>query len=517
MSEIHVLIVEDKPEWQQLLERNFVRLGRHVRVHIASTQKIAEEIIRTQYFHLATIDLNLPDKEPDVNVHGFRVIEFMNSLKARPACAFLILTNQVTPDYMHRAFLDLGVEDFMDKDTFNLDKFMVTACKALYRTQMRRLEAVRARRNRLTFSFRQDALVSVQLRGPDRYRETYLSENNSIHPRDVVDRTERQSRSLKPPLRGAAQRDWYAEASSIGKATYQLLSANQAFATAIALGKELATDEHDLALHFNSPDSLLSVPFELLNDGQEELALRHPLHRQLYRENEAWSRKIDPFHLLLDHLRDTGDPLRILLIASNIDGHIPAVDEEIGEIETLLVERTRTLGFTPNPEIEVCPSREATFDRVKALLDLKQFHIVHYAGHGRSSDSNKGQSGIYLRNGNDSSLIPLAVLQDLFRNSQTHFVFLNCCLGARMADQPEPGNLSGIVDSVIRADVPSVLGYRWVVTDEAAKFFACAFYDALFDTLSIEDSVLRARNEADQKFGRDNETWASPVLVLQNP
>jgi CHAT domain len=70
---------------------------------------------------------------------------------------------------------------------------------------------------------------------------------------------------------------------------------------------------------------------------------------------------------------------------------------------------------------------------------------------------------------------------------------------------------------IAQADVPAIVGYRWVVSDVGAKELACTFYESLFSCLSIEDALFEARSVTASRYGRDDETWASPVLVVQTP
>ena len=74
------------------------------------------------------------------------------------------------------------------------------------------------------------------------------------------------------------------------------------------------------------------------------------------------------------------------------------------------------------------------------------------------------------------------------------------------------------MDSIVQADVPIVVGYRWVVSDDGARDLAGHFYSRLFCTWSAEDALFYARSAVSREssLGRDDETWASPVLVVQS-
>jgi CHAT domain-containing protein len=96
-------------------------------------------------------------------------------------------------------------------------------------------------------------------------------------------------------------------------------------------------------------------------------------------------------------------------------------------------------------------------------------------------------------------------------------VFLNCCLGARNASHLGRGDFYGMLEAVARAGIPTVLGYRWTVLDASAKRLAEAFYDSLWQTFSPGEALLEARIQATLGLkGLDDESWAAPVMVVQN-
>jgi len=106
------------------------------------------------------------------------------------------------------------------------------------------------------------------------------------------------------------------------------------------------------------------------------------------------------------------------------------------------------------------------------------------------------------------------------QDTALQLVFLSCCLGARTADSSQVGlgDFYGVLGAIVRADVPTVLGYRWTVADAPAKHLAQVFYETLWRTFSPGEALLQARRSvAMGAHGRDDETWASPVLVVQNP
>ena len=68
--------------------------------------------------------------------------------------------------------------------------------------------------------------------------------------------------------------------------------------------------------------------------------------------------------------------------------------------------------------------------------------------------------------------------------------------------------------------MPAARGYRWPVVGRSAKTFASHFYDGLTQyPSSLEHATWWARKqifETSPEGGWD-ETWFSPMLVIQNP
>ena len=98
------------------------------------------------------------------------------------------------------------------------------------------------------------------------------------------------------------------------------------------------------------------------------------------------------------------------------------------------------------------------------------------------------------------------------------FCYLSCCVGAMVSSvqRLRDDDYLGVMDAVIQAGVPYVLGYRWYVTDSGSRRFATLFYEKLIgERNSPEQAVLYARSQLYGNDGND-ETWTSPILVSQN-
>jgi len=210
--------------------------------------------------------------------------------------------------------------------------------------------------------------------------------------------------------------------------------------------------------------------------------------------------------------------LSILLISSSTPPRLPSIDREIQEIDALLKILFAKQGIAV--QITRIPSERATYQRVRRELERCQYHIIHYAGHGSYDRVSPEKSSLlfwqkeYWRG--KVMRISVSELNTLLGGSNTRFVYLSCCLGATTGDQKAllEDDFLGIADGLIRAKIPSVLGYRWPVSDSRAKEMALAFYSSLAKQGQIDTALLHARRVLAAR-NRDDITWLSPILIMQ--
>ncbi|HEY0781849.1 MAG TPA: CHAT domain-containing protein, partial [Thermoanaerobaculia bacterium] len=269
----------------------------------------------------------------------------------------------------------------------------------------------------------------------------------------------------------------------------------------------------ELALRLNGPAAGLGIPYELLTDGGGYLCRRHVMSRQMVHSGPFFSHKTEPFRQFVQDLGDKREPLRVLLVAANSDGKIPGVEEEIEALAASLPGDLDPLGL--EARIDVLRSRKATYSGVLEALRRKHHHVLHFAGHGRRDTTLPEVGGLILRNGRKPKLLSAAELHEALRGSALRLAFLSSCFGGDTAAEPGRGDFRGVLEAVAGADVPAVVAYRWAVADAVAATVANSFYSALWRTLSPGDAMLAARRACASEYGVDDETWASPVLLMQ--
>jgi CHAT domain-containing protein len=314
--------------------------------------------------------------------------------------------------------------------------------------------------------------------------------------------------------------DWRAEAKSHGQKLYtDLIDGNKEVRR--AFDRASAQRQcHDMHIRFRLPRQYLQLPLELLHDGNDWLALMHPLSKQITGEQVRR-------HSFLRELRQ-GEALRVLLVASNVSGDvlidgaryslvsIPEADEELEQVRSIL--QAAIAGANLRPDFLVLPTKEATYENVRRELKTGRYHLFHYSGHASHDGGRPDSSALFFRgSGSGGSIMAMtaAELKLLLQNSDLRFAYFNCCAGATQATITElaHNDFLGIVDAAVQAGIPAVLGMRWPVSDRSARVLACAFYESLFNSRELDTALLSARQEVARD--RDDITWLSPVLVVQ--
>jgi CHAT domain-containing protein/CheY-like chemotaxis protein len=311
----------------------------------------------------------------------------------------------------------------------------------------------------------------------------------------------------------------------LGSQIYQTLVSHPEINRAI----DRAIEEHQRINIAGSID-LIDVPLELMRDesGRDYFVLYYPFSRSLLdvRAPRGYATPISP--KLLNDLHRHGEPLRVLLIAANT-GDIPRVDDEVEEISRIFKRSPKGL----RTEVKVLKGAEATLDEVTAELKSGSYHIIHYAGHGefvpeRAQDHRlvftrprdvmtvDEQSSLNTPPGVIREYLTATQLKMLWRENQPSLFYMSACRGAATGHTSDGLNndLLGLIDAAISAGVPSVIGFRWPVTDAGAYAFATKFYEELLKTGSPEHALCGARAHVYFK-DRGDAAWLSSVLVMQ--
>jgi|YNPNPStandDraft_1061719.scaffolds.fasta_scaffold11615_2 ActR/RegA family two-component response regulator len=488
-----ILVVDDNADVRNTL-RGFLADAGHS-VYVAGNEGEAFIALTKEQFDFAIIDVRLHGEDEE-DESGLVLAAALR--KVRPDLQVILLTRYVRTKQIVHAIGRIGVIDFIDRTTQDwcnqilaaLDEASQKACQPRF--------GAKTSTNRLSISLVANQHVGIRAHG------LYVCSTRTSRVLEIdVERYARRAESAwKDPA------DWRFQVKDIGCNLWRdIFAANPevstAYTAAYIQGRNL------LLLFFETPREFLRLPLEFIRSDNppEYLVLQHPVARFVYNtipKREALSSSI----LALK------EKIRVLIIASNTRPWIDGVDDEARELHRYLQQHHQDF-----IEPKLIPTEQATYERVREELRNCKYDIIHYAGHGSYNIGSPEESSLYFwaRENRQGEIIPMtaAELKMLLGQSEVRLVYLSCCYGtATGASQTSlDDDFLGLADAVAQAGVPSVLGFRWPVSDDGARRLALAFYKSLLEQGSPEIALWNARCEL--AINRNDTTWLSPVLIHQ--
>lgn len=514
MDKLRILVVENRANWLEELPKILQRLGDAPHIDLAQTLQESVAFIELESYDLAVVDLALRDNPDDIEARdelGWELLQKLRENRQNHGCGVIVLTGYPSSGRTKKALRDYAAYDFIEKDKFSSTAFLEAARGAIADARIRRAARRSEERYRLTIAFSREHLIGVSLIGPDRRLNYAAEDQHRLIAADLARRADNLNLLI---LKGGPD-FWRPEARSIGDAIGETLASDRRIFGDLVAAQALAARFSDLWIEFSGPAEGLGIPFELMRDKGEYLALNHMMTRRVDSSSFPMSRKPESFSKHVQQLVGRRQPLRALIVAVNSDGYIPAVDHEAATIAKILQTSLAQLGLPS--KIDLLTGEQATFDVVSDRLRSGAYHLFHYAGHGRFDDKLPEISGLVFRDSNQPRVLTASDLNLLVADSDLRLVYVSACVSARTAERVGRGDFFGVMEAVARADVPIVVGYRWTVGDRAALQMAETFYRTLWRTLSPAEALLEARRRAASgPKGRDDDSWASPILLMQN-
>jgi len=257
--------------------------------------------------------------------------------------------------------------------------------------------------------------------------------------------------------------------------------------------KELVASTKAGSLILNIDDHLVHIPWELLYDGADFLCQRFAMGRIVAtRQSVAIQkqRKIQrPVKMLV--LSDPKGDLQ----ASYQEG--VAIRDEMDKLPKEIIANLRTGPIT------------ADYVRNK----MRNYDILHYAGHADYDGKEPGNSGWLLDGGKVSAR---DVLEMSGSQPMPALVFSNACHSGQTEEWSLEENYSdeifGLANAFLLTGVQHYIGTFWEILDEPSAFFAIHFYGELMRGASIGRSLLQARRHLIKKYGEETIVWGSYML-----
>jgi tetratricopeptide (TPR) repeat protein len=258
------------------------------------------------------------------------------------------------------------------------------------------------------------------------------------------------------------------------------------------LQKELqeSKDGVRLSLQFaKGAQTLSDLPWEFLHDGEDFLVARPKI---------LLSRLPSGSDLIQSAPLETILRMLVVISAPSGPGCAPLDTEKerdriMQAVDRLYAQRKLEVDFTD----------DATFETIQSYLNEKDYHIVHFTGHGVEKD---GQGFLALENDDLSlSLADNQAVADLFADRGVRLVVLSACQSDDLARR------------LAARGVPAALAMQYSIHDSSATRFAFSFYQALAAGRAVDRSLTEARLAMRNAEGGNNVDFATPVLYLLDP
>ena len=144
---------------------------------------------------------------------------------------------------------------------------------------------------------------------------------------------------------------------------------------------------------------------------------------------------------------------------------------------------------------------------------IRNFDMVHFAGHSEFNAENPAEGGWRLTDG-------LLKAKDISKMARTAampaLIFSNACQSARTEewriDKNFQDEIFGLANAFILAGVKHYIGTFWEILDEPSRLFALEFYKQIISGMTIGEATRLSRLELINKYGEETIVWASYLL-----
>jgi CheY-like chemotaxis protein len=506
MNDFLVLLVEDEAKYSDLISETLQKIGiDKLAIKITECYEEARDSINSvTSYDVAIIDLNIPSNQEHSDEPGMDLLTDVQNSHHNKNCSVIVLSNVMNPGRARTALKKKGAYDALEKSEFDNLTFPSVIYSALVRARVKQADTSAKERHRLTVYSANSSFTRAELSGPA-LKITYRpSQPRSFEAEDLSRRMD----DLQLRIESAQAGDWRTEARSIGQAIQRAIQGEPEIFQALTVA-QTGKPVGGLWLEWSGTASSLSIPFELLH--QKEFAAQKYLLTRRIEDVAAFGERTESWREFMSRFELSSKELRILLV---VDGKsdLPAARAEGRELQEAFTHSLSLFGV--KPQIKMLLGYETLHRNVRQAFREHSPHIFHYAGHSDFDSQTPEKSPLSLADRN----LNAAALKTLVEDApELRLVFLSSCLSARSGASGY-GDFQGFFEALTQAGVPTVLGYRWTVNDVSAKALALSFYRHLWHTFCPAEAIWQARREFPLRAqGLDDETWASLVLLMQNP
>ncbi len=252
-----------------------------------------------------------------------------------------------------------------------------------------------------------------------------------------------------------------------------------------------STTAVNLTLHLD--DKLVHIPWELLFNGRDFLCRRFGIGRIVKTRQTLTSLANRTLRL----------PFKLLVLADP-QGDLGASYREGIEVRDLLDDKAETfhVDFKSHP-----------LDVSYVKKNLRDYDIVHYAGHADYHSEDPSDSGWLLTDGRLRAK-EISAMGGL--DPMPSLIFSNACQSGQSGDwQIQEGyeqRVFGLANAFLLSGVQHYIGTFWEILDEPSLYFAKSFYSLLAQGETVGEALRRAREDLIETFGEETIVWASYML-----
>lgn len=264
--------------------------------------------------------------------------------------------------------------------------------------------------------------------------------------------------------------------------------------------KEAQDNDHGLriSLRFsNDIPEIAALPWEYLHDKEGFLVARRSILLSRL-PPEVKKTETQPLNSILRMLVIISGPDDLRVSSLNTEKEQEII---LGAVDKLQREQKIKVDFT----------EDATFENIQGYLNEKEYHIVHFTGHGISING-KGHL-VFETEDRKARLIDNRTLADLFSDLGIRLIVLSSCESAKGSNKEAFGDLASMLS---KKRIPAVVAMQYSVLDDVAIKFAYTFYKTIASgksvDLALKESRIMMRN-SEKSNGLD---FATPVLYLSD-
>jgi tetratricopeptide (TPR) repeat protein len=256
-----------------------------------------------------------------------------------------------------------------------------------------------------------------------------------------------------------------------------------------------------ICLRFNKNAQEIAVlPWEFLHNGDDFLVTNRELLISRL-PAEITKKQSSPLESILRML---------VVVSSPNDPNIAPLNIEL-EQEVILEAVDR---LHREYKMEVDFTEDATFETVESYLNEKEYHIVHFTGHGKYDDNKHRGYLIFESEDGKAREIDNTAIADLFAGRSVRLVVLSACQSGKVSNREAYADLASIL---VKKNIPAVVAMQYSILDLSATRFAQTFYKSIAFGKPVDLALTEARIVMKHSEKSNGIDFATPVLYLVDP